>query len=581
MDKSTLSRLLGYTRPYRKFIIIAFICSVLQVVATLIGPFLIGKMIDLMFGPGQVAFDRLPRYFILFGMSVIVGSIAQWGVSRSTNALSYFTVQDLRNDMMAKINELPLATLDVTAHGKMISLMIADIELISTGLLNGGAQFLTGILTIIGTIGLMFYTQVNITILVLILTPISLVVAQFIAKGVYQKYQEQSTIRGELTGYVEEMIGNEQLVKNFSYEKRSQEVLKEINNRLYDAGWLGHFYGASMNPSTRLVNNIIYVCVGVYGAILVRGDALTVGALSAFLTYANQYMKPFNEISNVMTELQAALASSTRVFEVLDLPDAVPDAPNSVPIENVDGHVVMEDVSFSYVPEKPFIEHMSFNAKAGQTFAVVGPTGCGKTTLINLLMRFYERNGGTYTIDNQDTDYVTKESLRHQYGMVLQDTWIFTGTVAENIAYGKPSASREEIMEAAQKAEIHHAIEQLPHGYDTMLSSKHELLSQGQQQLLCIARMMLLDPPMLILDEATSNIDTRTELAIQRTFDEMMIGRTSFIIAHRLSTIQNADVILVMKDGKIIEQGSHDELLAVEGGFYNNLYNSQFQQNIG
>lgn len=574
-NNTVTKRLLQYIKPHQRYLVFAFIAAFFQVCFTLLGPFIIGMIVDEMIGVDAVNFSRVFQLLLYFVVTVSLSSIASLILNYNTNDLSYATVNDLRNDLMAKISNLPIATIDTKADGEFINIMNADIELIANGLLQGGAQFLSGILTIIGTIGLMFYTQFNITILVLLLTPLSLIVAQFIAKRVYTRFREQSKIRGELAGFVEEMITNEALVKNLAYEEVAQKRFADINERLYDKGWRAHFYSASVNPATRIVNNIIYASVGIYGAILVKESLLSVGALSAFLSYANQYMKPFNEISTVMAELQAALASSSRVFAILDLADEVEDTADATTITSVLGRIEMQDVSFSYVPNKPFIEKLNFLAEPGQTIAIVGPTGCGKTTLINLLMRFYELNGGKILIDQHDRLSVKKKDWREQFGMVLQDTWVFTGTVKENIAYGKPDASMADIVAAAKLAQIHHSIEQLPDGYDTVLSSKRETLSGGQKQLLCIARMMLLDPPMLILDEATSNIDTRTEIAIQETFKVMMEGRTSFIIAHRLSTIQNADMILVMKDGKIIEQGNHRTLLKRKG-FYAELFNSQF-----
>ena len=468
-NKSTLRRLLTYVKPYQKYIYLAVIGSIFQVMGTLLGPFVIGKAIDVMVGPGNVLFSQVFFYMIIFAITFIVTSIAQWLVVRATNALSYNTVEDLRNELMHKVQGLSLKTLDAESHGSFISLMVGDIELISNGLLQGGAQLLTGILAIIGTIGFMLYTEVRITLLVLALTPLSLVVAQFIAKGVFTKFKAQSVIRGELTALTEEVISNELLIHNYGYEERAQERFDTINKDLYNVGWIAHFFSASLNPSTRVVNNLIYVSVGAFGLYLTFQGALTVGSLSAFLSYANQYMKPFNEISNVMTELQTALASSSRVFEVLDKPDEVADSANPVQLHDVQGIVELQHVAFSYVPEKPFIEDMSFRAEAGQTIAIVGPTGCGKSTLINLLMRFYELDSGKILVDGTDITQLKKSDLRNLFGMVLQDTWVFTGTVAENIAYGKPDATREDIIAAAQKAQIHYAIEQLPQGYETIL----------------------------------------------------------------------------------------------------------------
>jgi len=570
-------RLLTYIKPHKKYALFAIAAAFIQVIATIVSPLFIGDIIDCIIGTNNVDFATVAQLLFMLIICAVIASSAHFLVNYNTNRISFHTITDLRNQLMIKINALPIRTIDQTPHGEFINIMISDIDLIANGLLQGGTQFLTGILTILGTITLMFYTQFNITLLVLFLTPLSIVVAHIIAKRVYTRYQAQSRIRGELSGFLEEMLTNQALIMNLGYEDEAQARFDRINKRLYDKGWRAHFSSASINPSTRIVNNLIYAGVGIYGAILVQHNALSIGALSAFLSYANQYMKPFNEISTVMAELQAALASCARLFAILDLPNEISDTTDAIPLSSPQGKVDAQNIRFSYTSE-PFIQDLNFHVSPGQTIAIVGPTGCGKTTLINLLMRFYELQGGHFTIDGHDSLAITKASLRTGFGMVLQDSWIFTGTVRENIAYGKPDASLREIIDAAQKAQIHQTIEQLPDGYDTQLSSKHDTLSQGQQQLLCIARIMLLDPPMLILDEATSNIDTRTEITIGETFKKMMKDRTSFIIAHRLSTIQNADVILVMKDGAIIEHGSHDELLQ-NNGFYTTLYKSQFGQN--
>jgi ATP-binding cassette subfamily B protein len=575
MKTSTVfKRLLTYIKPHKRYVFFAMIASFIQVGASLLCPLLIGVIIDYITGPAHVDFDAVFRLLLIFGALAFTATCAQLVVNYNTNTIAFHTSADLRNQLMTKINILPIRTLDDHPHGDFIQMMIGDIELISTGLLQGGTQFFTGILTIFGTIGLMFYTQFNITLLVLFLTPISIFVAHFIAKLVYVRYQAQIKMRGKMSSFLEEILTNKPLVMNLAYEPQAQERFDTLNDELYDKGWRAHFFAALVNPSTRIVNNIIYASVGIYGAMLVQNRLLTIGALSAFLSYANQYMKPFNEISTVMAELQAALASCARLFTVFDLPNEVADNASARPLTTIRGNVEMTNVNFSYT-SAPFIKDLNFKAEHGQTIAIVGPTGCGKTTLINLLMRFYELDSGHITVDDIDALDITKSSLRAGFGMVLQDSWVFTGTVRENIAYGKPDATLREIIDAAQKAQVHHSIAALPDGYDTQLSSKYDLLSQGQKQLLCIARIMLLDPPVLILDEATSNIDTRTEISIGVAFEEMMKGRTSFIIAHRLSTIQKADVILVMRDGTIIEHGSHEQLLKKKG-FYTELYNSQF-----
>jgi len=575
MKNSTVfKRLLTYIKPHKRYVFFAVFSASIQVAASLLCPLFIGYIIDYIIGPSTVDFNAVFHLLLIFIALMLIATTAQLIVNYNTNTIAFHTSADVRNHLMEKINVLPIRTLDHHPHGDFIQMMIGDIELISTGLLQGGTQFFTGILTIFGTIGLMFYTQFNITLLVLFLTPISIFVAHFIAKLVYVRYQAQVKMRGRMSSFLEEMLTNKPLVMNLAYEPQAQERFNTLNTELYDKGWRAHFFAALVNPSTRIVNNIIYASVGIYGAMLIQNGLLTIGALSAFLSYANQYMKPFNEISTVMAELQAALASCARLFTVFDLPNEVADNVSAQPLTTIRGNVEMTNVNFSYT-STPFIKDLNFKAEHGQTIAIVGPTGCGKTTLINLLMRFYELDSGHITVDDIDALDITKSSLRAGFGMVLQDSWVFTGTVRENIAYGKPDATLREIIDAAQKAQVHHSIAALPDGYDTQLSSKYDLLSQGQKQLLCIARIMLLDPPVLILDEATSNIDTRTEIAIGVAFEEMMKGRTSFIIAHRLSTIQKADVILVMQDGAIIEHGSHEQLLKKKG-FYTELYNSQF-----
>ncbi len=576
MKHQTLKRLLAFAKPYSKYIVIAIIAAIFQVGLTLVAPIFIGDAVDFIVGENAVNFAGIIPILVLLITVILFAAFAQWILTLATNTLSYHMVHDLRKEAMQTLEKMPLKYLHSHAHGDIISRVITDIDVVSDGLLQGFSQLFTGIMMIVGTIGFMFSIHISITLLVLAITPVSLIVATVIAKKTYHRFQEQSILRGEMSGYIEEMITNQTLVQSFSYEEKTEAVFSEINQRLYTSGVKAQFYSALTNPSTRFINGIVYAVVGIVGAIGVVNGNLTVGQLSAFLTYANQYMKPFNEITGVVTELQAALSSTQRVIELIDTPIEKPDDPQAIDIETIVGNVELKDVAFSYTEETTLIENFNVKVNAGQTIAIVGPTGCGKTTLINLLMRFYEVTEGEILLDGKNIQSITKQSMRRQYGMVLQDTWLFKGTIRENIAYGKPEATELEIEAAAKNAHAHHFIEQLSHGYDTLISEDDSSISQGQKQLLCIARIMLMDPPMLILDEATSNIDTRTEIQIQRAFDKMMEGRTSFIIAHRLSTIKNADSILVMKAGKIIERGTHDELLLAKG-FYENLYNSQFK----
>jgi ATP-binding cassette subfamily B protein len=500
-------------------------------------------------------------------------------MTRCTNIITYKTVKDIRVQAFNKLNSVPLKYIDRNAHGDIISRVINDIDQISDGLIQGFSQLFTGIITIIGTILFMFSINISITFVVILITPLSLFVASFIAKHSHAMFKAQSAIRGELTGYIEEMIGNQKVIKAFTYEDRAQADFEEINNRLYAYGVKAQFYSALTNPSTRFVNGIVYAAVGVIGGISAINGSLSIGQLSSFLAYANQYTKPFNEISGVVTEFQAALASASRVFKVIDEEEEKVDSINSILLKECTGNIEINDVSFSYSENKKLIENFNLSVKPGQNIAIVGPTGCGKTTLINLLMRFYDINSGEIKIDNINIDNIKRKSSRNLFGMVLQDTWLYSGSIKDNIAYGKPNATLDEVIEAAKAAHAHSFIKRLSNGYDTMLSDDGSNISQGQKQLLCIARIMLTQPPMLILDEATSSIDTRTEVYIQKAFNKMMKGRTSFIVAHRLSTIREADLILVMKDGKIIEQGKHEKLL-LKGGFYANLYNSQFSNTI-
>ena len=574
MNTTIIKRILKYTKPYNKYIIIAFISAIINVGLSLLTPILIGNGIDYIIGKDSVNFSKLINILILILITIVFSSLFQLIMTRCTNIVSYKTIKDLRIDVFNKLNELPLKYIDGNSHGSIINGVINDIEIVSDGLLQGFSQLFTGVITIIGTLLFMLSINIKIALLVVIITPISLFTASTIAKHCHSMFRKQSEVRGELTGYVEEMIGNQKVVKAFSYEDRAQEDFEEINKRLYTYGQKAQFYSALTNPVTRFVNGIVYAAVGIVGAITAINGNLSIGNLSAFLSYANQYTKPFNEISGVITELQAAFASASRVFKILDEKPEAYDNENAINLKSCDGSVTINNLNFSYSDDKPLIENFNLKVKPGDRIAIVGPTGCGKTTLINLLMRFYNIKSGEIKIDNINIDNITRTSTRGLYGMVLQDTWLFSGTVRENISYGKEDATLEEIIEAAKAAHAHKFIMRLPKGYDTILSEDSSL-SQGQKQLLCIARIMLSKPPMLILDEATSSIDTRTEIYIQRAFNKLMEGRTSFIVAHRLSTIKEADLILVMKDGKIIEQGNHKELLK-ENGFYSKLYNSQF-----
>ena len=573
MDIKTMKRLLSFSRPYMKYLYCALLCSSGQIVFTLLTPVFIGQAVDHIIGKGLVEFDLLFQKMLWILMSVIIAEIFDWMVVRLSNRMTYSITKDLRDQLFQKYSTLPLRYIDQHAHGDLLSRMINDIDLIGDGLLQGFTHLFNGIATIIGTICFMLYIQTTVALIVIVLTPLSLVVATIIANKTYKFFQEQLALRGELGAYVEEMIGGVKVIKAFGYEQKNQERFEEINQRVYVSGVKSQFLGALANPSTRVVNNIVYASVCIAGSLYVIAGYMTVGALSSFLSYANQYTKPFNEISNVFTELQTALACATRVFHLLDTPSE-PQQSKTQTLAHREGHVQIQNLAFSYDPNKPLIENLNVEAKPGQTIAIVGPTGCGKTTLINLLMRFYEPQQGQILIDGINIQNMSREYVRSLYGMVLQDSWLFQGTIKENIAYGQ-KASDEEIIAAAKKAHAHKFIIQLKDGYDTLISEDGGNLSQGQRQLLCIARIMLVKPPMLILDEATSSIDTRTERQIQEAFDLMMKGRTTFIVAHRLSTIQKADQILVMNHGQIIEQGKHEELLE-QHGFYHHLYYSQF-----
>lgn len=578
MHIEPLKRLLKYVKPYTKYFIGAVLCAIGSVFFTLLTPIIIGNAIDLLIGKGQVDFIALIEILKKLVIVVILSALFNNLMQRCSNELSYRTVKDLREELFNKLHELPLKYIDTTPHGDIISRIIVDIDLVSDGLLQGFSNLFTGIMTIVGTLIFMLSINLNIALIVFFMTPISLVVASLIAKFSYKFLRQQLSIRGEMGGFVEEYIGNLKLVKAFGYEKRSQSDFEEINARLQKVGVKAQVLSAITGPSTRFVNGLVYAAVGIYGALSVVYGHVSVGQLSSFLTYANQYTKPFNDISGVITELQSAIAAAQRVFRILDTPSQSAESNNPVTIDPCLGKVDIEHVDFSYTPKRPLITDLNIHVKPGQRVAIVGPTGCGKTTIINLLMRFYDINQGMIKIEDTDMMQLSRNHLRGLYGMVLQDTWVFGGTIKENIAYGKKDATDEEIINAAKKAYVHSFIERLPNGYDTVISDDGNSISQGQKQLLSIARVMLLDPPMLILDEATSSIDTLTEIRVQRAFDEMMQGRTSFIVAHRLSTIKNADVILVMNAGKIIEQGTHEELLKLNG-FYANLYQSQFAGN--
>lgn len=573
--KATLNRVLHKIRPYSIFVVCSLLVAAVSVAAQLYIPILCGDAIDKMLGKGNVDLAGVLRIAVSILVVAAVAALAQWLLSVCNNRITFSVSRDLRNEALRKIQTLPLSYLDSHPSGDIVSRMVADVDTFADGLLMGFTQLFSGILTIFGTLLFMLRENVPITLVVVCITPLSLVVAGFLAKRSYGYFQSQSTVRGKQTALVNEMIEGQKVVQAFGHEVESLAAFDEVNGQLQDVSLKAIFFSSLTNPATRFVNNIVYAGVGLVGALYAVRGGITIGQLSVFLSYANQYTKPFNEISGVVTELQNALACAARVFELLDAEDQVPEAENAAALQP-DGHVQLQDVSFRYLPDRPLIEGLSLDVQPGQRIAIVGPTGCGKTTLINLLMRFYDVNGGSIKVSGTDIRDVTRASLRGSYGMVLQDTWLRAGTVRENIAYGKPDATMDEVIAAAKAAHAHSFIRRLPDGYDTVIAEDGGNISQGQKQLLCIARVMLCLPPMLILDEATSSIDTRTEVRIQKAFARMMQGRTSFIVAHRLSTIREADVILVMKDGHIVEQGNHDQLLA-QGGFYAKLYNSQFE----
>ena len=574
---ATLKKVLHYMKHYIPLLVLSVILATVSVALTLYFPILTGRAIDLILAKGRVDFDGIIALAKQGVIVIAITAAAQWIMNMCNNRMTYNIVRDIRKDAFDKIEKLPFSYIDSHSHGDMVSRIIADVDTFADGLLMGFTQLFTGLATIIGTLLFMISINIKITLVVVILTPISLFVASFIAKKTYSMFQLQSKTRGEQTALIEEMIGNQKVVQAFNHEDEALEEFDEINNRLQKYSLRATFFSSLVNPSTRFVNSLVYAAVGITGAlaVILKGGAFTVGNLSCFLSYANQYTKPFNEISGVVTELQNALACAARIFEFIEEPAEVADDVDAYVLKEADGTVDIEDVYFSYVPDQHLIEDFNLHVKPGQRIAIVGPTGCGKTTLINLLMRFYDTNSGRIKVSGHDIMHMTRQSLRANYGMVLQETWLKKGTIRDNICMGKPDATEEEMIAAAKASHAHSFIKRLPHGYDTLISEDGGNLSQGQKQLLCITRVMLCLPPMLILDEATSSIDTRTEIRIQKAFLTMMQGRTSFIVAHRLSTIREADVILVMKDGKIIEQGNHETLLA-QNGFYANLYNSQF-----
>ena len=574
MKKNVIQKLLRFLKPYIPFMILSLIASVVTVVMQLYAPIISGRAIDCIVEKGKVNIPEVTRLLTTFVIVIVISILFQWIMSMINNAIVYRVVRDFREKIYEHINKLPIAYIDSHEYGDTVSRTLSDVDQLSDGLLMGFSQLFTGVITIVGTICFMLKTSVPVALVVIVLTPLSLLVAGFITRKTYKMFTRQSEKRAEMTGLVNEMVGNEKVVQAFSYEERAQKRFEDINEELTDAEFKATFFSSLTNPSTRLINNLVYAGVAIVGAFIVLSGGLTVGQLTCFLSYATQYAKPFNEISGVMTELTSALASAARVFELLEEETEPSDAEYDDLID-IDGEVSLEDVSFSYTKDRKLIEDLSLSVKNGQKVAIVGPTGSGKSTLINLLMRFYDVNKGNIYIDNQDISEITRSSVRTNFGMVLQETWLKSGTIRENIAYGYPDATDEEIKEAARVSHADRFIRRLPDGYDTVLSEDGGNLSAGQKQLLCITRVMLRLPPMLILDEATSSIDTRTEQRIQRAFDKMMKGRTSFVVAHRLSTIKESDIILVMKDGAVIEKGSHQELLNLRG-FYYELYNSQF-----
>ncbi len=574
-NKSTVSKVLKKIKPYSGYLFLSIISAVISVSLTLYIPVLVGDAIDNIIDAGNVNFKNVGILLGYIAIGVVGVTVFQWIMNYFTNVISYKTVRDLRREVFAKFNNVPLSYIDSHSHGDLISRVINDIDAVGDGLTQMFLQLFSGVVTIAGTLIFMLMIDWRIALTVVILTPLSLFVASFIGKLSHRRFTRQQILQGDISSYVEEHVGNQRIVKSFLYEQRAFEAFEKYNNELYDVGFKAQFAGALANPSTRFVNAMVYAAVGIFGALTAIVGTLTIGQISCFLTYANQYTKPFNEVTGVLTQLQTGIAAAARVFEVLEAADEQPDPENPVTLENCKGNIKIDDVSFSYTKDKPLIQHFTLDVKSGNHVAIVGPTGCGKTTFINLLMRFYETDSGKITIDGVDIREMTRDGLRKQFGMVLQDSWLFSGTIMENLKYGNENATEEEVIKAAKAAYAHGFIRRMPNGYNTVISEGGGNLSRGQIQLLCIARAMLTNPAILILDEATSSIDTLTEIRVQKAFARIMEGRTSFVVAHRLSTIKESDVILVMKDGNIIEQGSHDELLA-KNGFYSVLYNSQF-----
>lgn len=577
MDKNkTLKRLFSYIKKYKMHVVFSIIAAVLGNVLVIIGPYIVGKGIDKIVGKGQVDFNAVLKIIIVVAALYVTSAVFQWGLQVLTSIIANRTIEDIRSDAFEKLTRMPLKFYDDNAHGEIMTRLTNDLEFVSEGLYQGITQFVSGIVAIVGSLIFMAVLSPAITMVVVLMTPVCFKIASFITKSSNRLFKEQSKTIGELNGYIEEVIGNQKIVKAFGYEERSQEKFNEINQRLYKCGRWAQFYSSLVNPSTRLVNNITYILLGITGGLSAIAGRLTIGNISSFLTYSTQFSQPINNITSVATQLQAAIASAERVFKILDKEEEMPESEDLITLSSTNGKVSFNNVSFSYSKERPLIKNFNLKVESGSRIAIVGPTGAGKTTLVNLLMRFYEVDNGKIFVDDIDIKTVTKDSVRKSFGMVLQDTWLFSGTIRDNISYGKPEATEEEIIAAAKAANAHSFIKRLHRGYDTLITEGGGNLSQGQKQLLTIARVMLALPSMLILDEATSSVDTRTEANIQKAFDKMMKGRTSFIIAHRLSTIKEADLILVLNNGQIVEQGNHEELLQRKG-FYSKLYYSQYE----